>query len=107
MTQFILVYITCESEAQAASIGHIIVEQGAAACANVFPQITSIYKWEGEIQSAEESVLIVKTRASLLPKVQEIVTELHSYANPCVISMPINGGNPTFLKWIEENTINP
>lgn len=107
MNNHILVYITCESEVQAASIGHIMVEQGFAACANVIPQISSIYKLEGEVQVAEESVLILKTRAGLLPKVQEVVLDLHSYDNPCIVALPINGGNPAFLKWIEENTINP
>jgi periplasmic divalent cation tolerance protein len=107
MNNHILVYVTCESDVQASSIGHILVEQGVAACANVLPQMTSIYKWEGEVQTAEEAVLILKTRANLLPKVQEIVLDLHSYDNPCIISLPITGGNPAFLKWIEESTINP
>ena len=107
MNNNILVYITCESDVQASSIGHILVEQGLAACANVVPQMNSIYKWEGEVQTADESVLILKTRATLLPKLQEIVLELHSYDNPCVVALPITGGNPAFLKWIEENTINP
>ncbi len=101
----IFIYITCESHAQAEGLGQILVERGVAACVNVLPPICSIYRWEGEVMQEEEFPVIVKTRAALFKNVEEIVKELHSYDNPCIVSLPINQGSEPFLKWIDENTI--
>jgi len=99
-----LVYVTAESREQATRIGRALVGEGLAACANVSGPITAIFRWEGAVQEGEEYVLIAKTRDSLVDRLQERVKALHSYDCPCVVALPIAGGHPPFLEWIEAET---
>ena len=99
-----MVYITAASEEEAAKIGRMLVEERLAACANLLGRIGSIYWWEGKLQEDEEAALIVKTTEALVHRVIERVKQAHSYSCPCVVALPINGGNPEFLEWIAEET---
>lgn len=99
-----LVYITASDMEEAAAIGRILVEERLAACANVHPPIRSIYRWEGAVAEDEEAVLIVKTRADLVDRLTQRVLERHSYDCPCIVALPVNGGNSAFLEWIEKET---
>ncbi len=100
----VMVYVTAGSRAEAAKIGRTIVEERLAACANVVPEITSYYWWEGAVQEDSEASLILKTRQELMENVISRVKELHSYDCPCVVSFPIVGGNKEFLNWIIKET---
>jgi len=99
-----LIYITAESTDEARAIGRALVEARLAACANVLGPMTSIYRWEGVVQEGEEAVLIAKTTASLADALTAKVRELHSYDCPCVVALPVDGGNPAFLDWIVAET---
>jgi periplasmic divalent cation tolerance protein len=99
-----LLYVTCASEEEAVAIGTKLVEERLCACANVLGHTTSIFWWEGKVQQANEVALIVKSRAELVERVTERVKQLHSYSVPCVVALPIEGGNPAFLNWIEQET---
>lgn len=99
-----LVYITASNKEEARKIGRILVEERLAACVNIFDGMNSMYWWEGKIQDDNETVIIAKTKESLVSKVIEKVKSVHSYSCPCVISVPISGGNADFLKWIEKET---
>ena len=99
-----LVYITAADKAEAVSIGRALVAEHLAACANVHGPIVSIFSWEGEVQEAEEVVLIAKTGMDLVKALTYRVVELHSYECPCVVAIPIAGGHEPFLNWIEEET---
>lgn len=99
-----LVYVTASSKEEAIKIARIVVEERLAACANVFQPITSIYWWEGKVQEEGETSFILKTRADLVETLTQRVRALHSYACPCVVSLPITAGNPAFLSWIENET---
>ena len=105
MKSHVLIYVTCDSDVQAGSIAHILIEEKFAACANILPGATSIYKWQDQIQQEEEVILVLKTKASLFNKVQEVIKELHSYENPCIVALPIESGSAEFLQWIDDNTI--
>jgi periplasmic divalent cation tolerance protein len=94
------VYITCESTRQAEEIGAALVEQRLAACANILPGMRSVYWWQGKVERAEETVLIAKTRDDLVGRLTDAVKSMHSYEVPCVVAVPIIGGNPDFLDWI-------
>jgi len=104
MKGFALVYITAKDKAQALSIGRALVEERLAACVNVIDGMTSIYRWEGEINEDGEAVLIAKTSADKFEALAERVKQLHTYACPCVISMPIINGGKDYLDWLGENT---
>lgn len=101
--QYQLIYITTEDEDEAIVIGKILVEEKLAACVNLHP-IHSIYGWEGEVQEDSEIAMLVKTKEALVDRVIARVKELHSYEVPCIISLPIEKGNPDFLKWVGEST---
>ena len=66
--------------------------------------MTSIYKWGDKLEEGQEVVMIAKTRKVLMPKLIGTVNKLHSYDCPCIIELPIQGGNPEFLSWIEAET---
>ncbi len=97
-------YVTCASEDEAIKIGEHLVAENLIACANVLGRTTSIYRWEGKVQREHEVALILKTRSELVQTVAEQVKALHSYSVPCVVAMPIRGGNDEFLNWIERQT---
>lgn len=101
--QYYSVYITTKDEEEARRIGKTLVEEKLAACVNIHP-IKSIYRWGGGIEEEEETALLVKTKAELADEVIERVKELHSYEVPCIVSLPIEKGNPAYLKWIKEST---
>ncbi|MAF96545.1 MAG: divalent-cation tolerance protein CutA [Rhodospirillaceae bacterium] len=103
MTQS-LIYVTASSRDEAIKIGRQVVENRLAACANVLAGTASIYWWEGAVTEDEEVSLILKTRAELVDRVVEKVKEIHSYDCPCVVALPITGGNPAFLDWIDAET---
>lgn len=100
----VLIYVTASSRDEAVAIGRAVVGERLAACANVLPQITSVFRWEGAVQEEAETALLLKTRADLVERVTERVRALHSYTCPCVVALPVTGGNPAFLDWIAEET---
>ena len=97
-------YVTAPNTDEARKIGETLVAERLVACANILGPIASIYWWQGQIQRDSEAVLIAKTRAELVERVVARVKALHSYTVPCVVSLPIEQGNPEFLGWIEAET---
>jgi periplasmic divalent cation tolerance protein len=102
--EFRLVYMTAASRDEAKAIGRALVEERLAACANVIDGMESIYWWQGKLSEEREAVLIAKTRAQLVPALTERVRALHSYTVPCVVALPLVGGNPAYLAWLEAET---
>jgi periplasmic divalent cation tolerance protein len=99
-----MVYMTMESPEQARTIGRALVEDRLAACVNIVEGMTSLYWWQGKIDEGHETILIAKTRAELVPRLTDKVKAMHSYSCPCVVSLPIEGGNQAFIDWIEAET---
>ena len=102
--KFCWVYMTAGSIEEAKSIGQILVVQNLAACVNLLENMTSIYKWEEKLEESKEVIMIAKTSKTLMPKLIETVNSLHSYDCPCILELPIQGGNPDFLSWIGSQT---
>ena len=98
------VYITAGSLEEAKKIGRELIEENLAACVNLIENMTSIYKWEDKLEEGQEVVMIAKTRKTLMLKLIETVNSLHSYDCACILELPIQGGNPEFLSWIETET---
>jgi periplasmic divalent cation tolerance protein len=99
-----LIYITTASREEAQRIGRALVEERLAACVNILGGMKSLYWWEGEVSEGDETVLIAKTRLSLVDELTARVKALHSYSCPCVISIPLEGGNLDYLAWIASET---
>lgn len=101
-TKFSIVYITTATIDEAKKIGRKLIEENYVACANIFP-MTSIFKWKGSIEEANEFGIILKTRSEHLGIIESIVKEIHSYEIPCIVSFNIDNGSEEYLKWIAES----
>jgi len=101
----VFVYMTVATREEAETIGRTLVEERLAACVNLLPDMRSIYRWHGRIESASEIVLIAKTRQDLTHALLARVNILHSYDVPCAVVLPITDGLPDFLRWIDEETL--
>ena len=99
---YLVVFITATTAEEAGRIADILVSERKAACVNIISGLHSRFWWQGEIDSADEALLIVKTKAGLLDELIGLVKQNHSYEVPEVIALPIVGGNQDYLKWIGE-----
>ena len=104
MTDKRIVLSTAGSEQEAHKIAHALVKRRLAACVNILPQVQSIYRWKGEIESAQEWLLLIKTRADKFPAVRDAIGELHSYEVPECIVLEIEDGSLPYLQWLEKAT---
>lgn len=93
-------YITCDDLSEAERIGRALVAERLAACVNLMPGLRSMFWWQGCIEETPEIMLIAKTSAANMEAVVARVKSLHRYSTPCVVFMPIVGGNPPFLDWL-------
>ncbi|XP_043939458.1 protein CutA [Protopterus annectens] len=93
-------FVTCPNDTVAKDIARGIVTKKLAACVNIIPQITSVYEWKGKIEEDVEVLLMIKTRTSKISELAEYVRSVHPYEVAEVISVPIDQGNPPYLKWI-------
>jgi periplasmic divalent cation tolerance protein len=101
----VIVYSTFPSVTSAETVGGRLVEKNLAACVNILPGMTSIYRWEGKISRDSEVVMIIKTRASLAETVISAVKAQHPYSNPALVVIPIEGGAEAYLGWLLEETV--
>ena len=101
-SDYIVVFITTNTAGEAQRIATLLLEQRQAACVNIIPEVDSRFWWEGELDSAQESLLVIKTRASRLPEIINLVKGVHSNTVPEIIALPIVGGNQDYLDWIDK-----
>nr|XP_043884405.1 protein CutA homolog [Solea senegalensis] len=95
-------FVTCPNDTVAKDLARGIVERKLAACVNIVPAITSVYEWQGKIEEDSEVLLMIKTRSSKVSALAEYVRSKHPYEVAEVISLPIEQGNPPYLKWVGE-----
>ena len=100
---FCVVLITASNRKEAEKISRALVGERLAACVNTVAKISSRYRWKGKIETASESLLIVKTKKSSVRALIKKVKAIHSYTVPEVITLPIIEGNSDYLNWIEES----
>jgi len=102
-TAFVVVSTTVDGISGAGRLAQIIVENRLAACVQYRP-IRSVYRWKNKIESAEEYLLVAKTRASLANRLVKFIQSVHSYELPEVTVMPITAGLAKYLDWIYDET---
>ena len=100
----IVVFVTTKDIEEAKKISRALVEEKLIACANIVSGIQSIFWWEGKVDEANETLLILKTKKSLFKKIVMKVKSLHSYDVPEVIALPIIDGQKDYLTWVNEST---
>lgn len=101
---FLLVFCTCPDQATAKHIAGERVDQRLAACVNIVPGITSIYRWQGKRESSQEYLLLVKTSQDAYEALEQALTGLHPYELPELIAVPIERGLSAYLGWISQQT---
>lgn len=99
----LVVLVTTPSFQEAVKIARSLVEEKLAACVNVVPKVTSIYRWQGKIEEEAEALMVVKTIPSAFEKLMARVKELHSYTVPEIIALPVVEGSGDYLDWVEES----
>lgn len=101
-----LVYVTTKDRDEATNIAKTLVEEQLVACANILDGIESIYRWEGDLVSSKETVLLLKTAYGNVSRITKRIKELHSYEIPCVISINLaeQEGNEEYLDWIRSSS---
>jgi periplasmic divalent cation tolerance protein len=104
MERAVFVYTTWGTTVEAEDAGRRLVERGLAACVNILPGMISHYRWQGKVERAEETVMIVKTRASLAAAVSEAVKEMHPYDTPAILVMPLESVEKSYLGWLLTET---
>jgi len=96
----IVLFIATANAEEARRIADVLLSERKAACVNIVPRVSSFFWWQGKVDSAQESLLIVKTKASVLNQIVSLVKEHHSYDVPEIIALPIIGGNRDYLEWL-------
>ena len=101
---YLVVLITAGSYEEAKKIADALVSQRRVACVNIVSDVNSLFWWQGKVEEAKESLLVVKTRAALFPEIVKLVKGIHSYEVPEIIALPIVDGNADYLAWIDKET---
>ncbi|XP_038012515.1 protein CutA [Motacilla alba alba] len=98
-----IAFVTCLNEHIARDIARAIMDKRLAAGVNILPKSSALYFWKGELEESTEILLLVKTRTSKIGELSNYVRSIHPFEIPEIISLPIEQGNPGYLRWMEEN----
>jgi periplasmic divalent cation tolerance protein len=101
------VVVTAADADWLAGFTRTLVEERLAACGHHIAAIRSVYRWQGAVHDDAEARVALHTRRALVPAVVARTQELHPYDVPCVIALPLVGGDPAYLRWIAEETRSP
>jgi periplasmic divalent cation tolerance protein len=101
------IVLTDADPARLLALTRTLVDERLVACGQQIAPIRSVYRWEGAVHDEAEARVALHTRRSLADAVVSRATELHGYAVPCVLVVPVIGGNPAYLRWIHEETRDP
>jgi periplasmic divalent cation tolerance protein len=102
MQELIVVYVTAGSPEEAEKLARVLVEERLAACVSQVKSIRSVYRWQGQVEQSEEELLIIKTRKDGFAALEKRVRELHTYAVPEIIALPVVAGSAAYLDWLRE-----
>ncbi len=101
--EYLQVLTATGSEEEAKAIAAALVERRLAACVQISGPVTSIYRWQGEIENGREWHCLAKTAASRWDAVEATIREHHSYDEPEIVATPIVAGSPGYLRWIDDS----
>lgn len=99
-----LIYATFPDTDSAGAAARKLVGEGLAACVNMWPGMTSVYRWQGTLEEGQEVVFLAKTTRARAREAIEAVVQAHPYDEPAVMLLPVEGGSASFLDWIRRET---
>ena len=105
--RMVVVYATFPDLATAERVGRDLVDMRLAACVNILPGMRSIYQWKGAVETADEVVMIIKTRATAAENVMGAVIERHPYETPALLIFDVLGGSSDYIGWLLDETEAP
>lgn len=100
MTEYIQVMTTVANQADATRIAALLVEAKLAACVQIIGAVTSIYRWQGKLETGAETLLLIKSRQDLFPALAELITANHPYEVPEILAVPVVAGGASYLSWL-------
>jgi periplasmic divalent cation tolerance protein len=103
MTDALLVMTTIEKTEDAERLAQVLVEGELAACVQILPPITSVYRWQGRTERATESLILIKTTQSVYPVLETVIKSHHPYQIPEIVALPITNGSVDYLDWLMNN----
>jgi periplasmic divalent cation tolerance protein len=104
VTDAMVVLTTLPDAGKAAEIARVLVDERLIACANVLPEVRSIYRWQGKVNDEHEVLVVLKTSAQRLARVQQRLRELHPYDVPEMLALRVEAGWPPYLDWLAAET---
>ena len=107
MNGIVLVITNLPDEQSAAKLAQQLVEARVAACVNQLAPCTSTYRWQGNIETATEVPLLIKTTRAAYPRLEQLIRAAHPYELPEIIAVPVTAGLPAYLDWVSRETIAP
>jgi len=99
----LVVLTTVEKREDGERLAGLLIERELAACVQILPPMVSIYRWQGNIEHANEVLLLIKTRREVYPRLEAVIKENHSYQTPEIIALPIAAGSTEYLSWLVDS----
>ena len=96
--------MTAPDTETASRVARALLDERLIACANLLPGVTSLYRWEGEVREEGESLVVMKTRSELVPRLIARIPELHPYELPEVLALRVDDGLPAYCRWVLDET---
>ena len=102
--QVLVVLVTCPSRRSALQVAETLIARRLAACVNIVPGVTSIYRWQGKTERATEMLLVIKTTRPVFGRMKKAILAVHPYDVPEIIAMPVERGHQAYLGWVVQST---
>jgi len=96
-----LIFCTCPTAEVAERLARSLVDESLAACVNILPGVRSVYRWQGEVEVAQEHLLLIKSPCSAYPAIEAAIKARHPYDVPEIVAIDIDRGAADYLKWID------
>jgi periplasmic divalent cation tolerance protein len=103
VSERVVAFSTVAKAEDAERIAGELVERRLAACVNIVPGLVSVYRWKGAVERDTEVLLVMKTRGERLEALRQALVDLHPYEVPELVALPIVGGHPPYLAWLDES----
>ncbi len=101
--KYVVVMVTTPNRATSLRLAKLLVGKKLAACVNIVPGLTSLFRWKGKVERAREELLVIKTAAPRYPALEKAVRGAHPYETCEILALPVDRGNPAYLRWIEQS----
>ncbi len=103
MTDKIVVFSSCGDEVEGRKLAERLVHDRLAACVSIIPHISSCYRWRGELETADECLLVIKSSRTLFDALSLALSAEHTYETPEILAVPVLEGSPAYLAWMDAN----